>query len=312
MLDETATHIALHSDRAFRYCSTSADRGADTPDLEPPVVLQDDAHDTDERNPNALEATLHASTPLTSNRIIAVAAGKGGVGKTWFSISLSHALALQHRNVLLFDADLRLANVDVQLGLNPAHDIADVLTGQHTLKDVALAYGDDLFDVVAGRSGIGWLAKLPAKELNALGRTLADTAQRYDHMILDTGAGVGRIVRKMTGNAGVVLLLINADPTSIVDTYVSLKVALAGRPASDVRIVVNAADSLRDGIKTYEALRRACEGFLGKSPPLAGVIRYDPCVPEAIRQQASLLDVYPASMAATDVQVIARRLVETV
>ena len=169
-----------------------------------------------------------------------------------------------------------------------------------------------MFDVAAGRSGMGWLTKLSAAELDALGHSLVKTAQRYEHVIIDTGAGVGRVVRKMTGNAGTVLLLVNAEPTTIVDTYACLKVILKGRPASDVRVVVNSADDLRSGLKTYEALRRACEGFLGKCPPLAGVIRRDPHVAEAIREQTSIVSIHPKTKAVEDIQVIARRLLETV
>lgn len=298
MLEDSAARItSQNNDCDSSRLLTPADGQFQEPSPEAPPSLHDNKH-----------RTLQLDR---GHRIIAVASGKGGVGKTWFSVTLSHALARAQRRVLLFDGDLRLANVDVQLGLIPRHDIADVVTRRHALKDVALSYGDGVFDIVPGRSGMGWVAGLSARDLNGLGDTLTDATRRYQHVVIDTGAGVGRIVRKMTGNAGIVLLVVNTEPTTIVDTYTSLRVLLKGRPASDIRIVVNSADDLRAGMKTYEVLRRACEGFLEKSPPLAGIIRHDPCVVDATRRQTSLLDCHPNCQAAKDVHAIAQHVLDT-
>lgn len=140
MLDGSAISIKQRNSSDSRPHLVNVDRDEDTFVREPSIVRRN-------RKKNSI--------PHTDNRIIAVTSGKGGVGKTWFSITLSHILTLLQRRVLLFDADLRLANVDVQLGLTPRHDIADLLTGGYTMDDVALTYGDGLFDVAAGRSGNG-------------------------------------------------------------------------------------------------------------------------------------------------------------
>src|ERR1044071_5120513 len=100
--------------------------------------------------------------------LIAVACGKGGVGKTWFSITLSHALAKQGKKVLLFDGDLGLANVDVQLGLMPKRDLNDVIRGRLSIDKVVQRYDEGGFDIVAGRSGQASLSALPTQRLIAL------------------------------------------------------------------------------------------------------------------------------------------------
>jgi len=108
--------------------------------------------------------------------VIAVASGKGGVGKTWLAITLAHALARAGARTLLFDGDLGLANVDIQLGLMPKHDLGSVLAGRLTLSQVAMTYEDGGFDIIAGRSGSGRLADIAPSRLQILGDDLASVA----------------------------------------------------------------------------------------------------------------------------------------
>ena len=115
--------------------------------------------------------------------VIAVASGKGGVGKTWFSITLSHALANQGKRVLLFDGDLGLANVDVQLGLMPKRDLNDVIRGRVSMDKVVQEYENGGFYIVAGRSGQASLSALPSQRLALLRDQLLDCAKDYDVVI---------------------------------------------------------------------------------------------------------------------------------
>ena len=107
-------------------------------------------------------------TQLRGHNVIAVASGKGGVGKTWFSITLTHALTKLGRNALLFDGDLGLANVDIQLGLMPKRDLGAVVDGRYSLQAAAERFPDGGFDIIAGRSGSGNLANLTVARLNEL------------------------------------------------------------------------------------------------------------------------------------------------
>jgi flagellar biosynthesis protein FlhG len=240
--------------------------------------------------------------------VVAVASGKGGVGKTWFAITLAHAFARSGARVLLFDGDLGLANVDIQLGLMPKQDFGSVLAGRLPLADAALRYDDGGFDIIAGRSGSGRFANVAAGRLQALIDELLSLAHGYDKVIVDVGAGIERTVRQLTRAVGTCIVVATDEPTSLTDAYAFLKVTHLEKPASDLRIVVNLANSGAEGERTYRTLHKACEGFLKFSPPLLGVIRRDLNVREAIRSQTSLLNRYPCSEAAADVERIANKL----
>jgi len=242
--------------------------------------------------------------------MIAIASGKGGVGKTWFAITLTHALARQNLKTLLFDGDLGLANLDIQLGLMPKHDLGSVIAGRLTLNQAVLPYEEGNFDIVAGRSGSGGLANVPASRLQVLGDDLVLLSVGYDKVVIDLGAGVERTVRQLTHNVGTCLVVATDEPTSLTDAYAFIKVTHMERPGADIRIVVNMANSTREGERTYNTLLKACEGFLKISPPLIGVIRRDNKVRETIRSQTSILTRFPNTEAATDVEEIAAKLKE--
>ncbi len=258
-------------------------------------------------------ATLPVRPRLATERrgrsMLAVASGKGGVGKTWFSITLAHALARRGQRPLLFDGDLGLANVDIQLGLMPSVDLAAVLAGRMTLDRAVCHYDAGCFDVLAGRSGSGRLATVQESRINALVDDLITLSGAYDRVILDLGAGVERTVRQLSRAASTCIVVTTNEPTALTDGYAFIKVLHKDRPDADIRIVVNAAASRSEGERTYATLLKACQSFLKMSPPLLGVIRRDPKVADAIRSQSSLLTRFPGCNAAEDVEAIANRLV---
>lgn len=247
--------------------------------------------------------------PLRGKNLIAIASGKGGVGKTWFSITLSQALSKIGRKVVLFDGDLGLANVDIQLGLMPERDLGAVIDRSATLEQVAQRYATGGFDIIAGRSGSGSLASLTTQRLSELRNELLALAPKYDHILLDCGAGIDRNVRVLSGPAGTTLVVTNEEPTAITDAYAFIKVTYATNPLADIRVIVNQANSKSDGERTYNTILKACENFLGKSPALGGIIRRDTRVPDAIRNQTPILTRSPGSDAAEDVERIAASIV---
>ena len=240
--------------------------------------------------------------------MIAVASGKGGVGKTWLAITLSHALARAGQKVLLFDGDLGLVNVDIQLGLMPKHDLGAVLSGRMALNQTTVPYEEGGFDIIAGRSGSGNLANIPANRLQGLADDLVLLSAVYDRVVLDLGAGVERTVRQLMLQARTCLVVTNDEPTALTDAYALIKLTHMDRPNLDIRIVVNMANSTREGERTYNTLLKACEGFLKISPPLAGVIRRDTKVRETIRTQSPIMVRFPNTEATTDVSAIADKL----
>jgi flagellar biosynthesis protein FlhG len=247
---------------------------------------------------------------MRAKNLVAVASGKGGVGKTWFSITLSHGMARAGQKTLLFDGDLGLANVDIQLGLMPKYDLGSVVTGKLTLNQAAVNFPEGGFDVIAGRSGSGSLANIPLSRLQILADDMTLLAGAYDRMVLDLGAGVEKTVRALANQAGTIMVVTTDEPTSLTDAYAFIKVTHMERPGSDLRVVVNMANSTREGERIYYTLLKACEGFLKISPPLAGVIRRDLKVREAIRNQTPLFTRSPNSEAATDVEAIVAHLLK--
>lgn len=244
-----------------------------------------------------------------NGRMIVVASGKGGVGKTWFSISLAQALARKGRRVLLADADLGLANIDVQLGIQPERDLTAVLSGKMTPAEAATAIPDAGFEVLAGRSGSGALASLSPTALDAFLMALRKARGGWQDVVVDLGAGLDLAQRRIAAAADLLLVVATEEPTSLTDAYAVLKLHGMDNPGGVSRIIVNMADDRASGQRTYEALRRAAGAFLKREIPLAGIVRRDGKVREAIRHQAPLLTRHPSAAAALDVEAIAQTLV---
>jgi flagellar biosynthesis protein FlhG len=244
------------------------------------------------------------------NNIIAVASGKGGVGKTWLAVTLSHLFARSGRRVLLFDGDIGLANVDVQLGLTPQRDLSSVLSGRHTLAEAVTHYAEGGFDIIAGRSGSASLATLPVQKLEAMVGDLMELQRNYDFVVIDLGAGIEQHVQYLASLAGRCIVVVTDEPTSLTDAYAFIKISQNSKPAPDVAIVVNQAATQKEGETTYAALNKACVNFLNLSPPLLGIIRRDNKVKDSIRSQKSLLLKAPHSTAATDAAVLSIKLMQ--
>lgn len=260
---------------------------------------------------SAASKSAKTGTPIRRGKnILAVASGKGGVGKTWFSITLSHALAQEGKRVLLFDGDLGLANIDVQLGLMPKRDLNDVIRGRLALDKVIQHYDEGGFDIIAGRSGQASLAALPSQRLALLRDQLLEVASEYDVVIIDLGAGVERNVRMLAASAARTLLVALDEPTSLTDAYAFIKLGHAAGQSKNVGIVVNQASSTTEGQKTYKTLLKACENFLRLSPPLIGMVRHDSQVKDAIRRQTPILKRSPNADAAEDVRNIAQKVIK--
>ena len=240
-------------------------------------------------------------------RLLAVASGKGGVGKTWLSATLSRAFVLAGRSVLLFDGDLGLANVDIQLGIMPERDLGSVISGQCTLAEAAMTYAPGGFSVLPGRSGSGAFSTMDPAVLDRILLMLA-SEQTVSDVVLDLGAGLDRSTRRMAATADTLLVVATEEPTSLTDAYAVLKMAAFDRPGGDVRVVINQASTPAAAQRTYLTLAKACGTFLGRRPALAGIIRRDGHVGDAIRRQVLLQVRHPITGAAQDVERLAKQL----
>ncbi len=243
-----------------------------------------------------------------TGHIIAVASGKGGVGKTWFAITLAHGLARSGQRVLLVDWDLGLANLDVQLGLMPQCDLAQVLQQGLPLAG-AITHFAACLDILAGSSGTGAISGLDAASLEILLDGVRSCADRYDYVICDLAAGLDHAVRRMAAYVDELMVVVTDEPTSLTDAYAVLKLHGRDGDAGRGRIVVNRAKSTSSGARTYATLSRACQAFLGHTPALAGIIRSDDHVPDCIRRQTPLFTRHPNSQAAQDVEAVVQALI---
>lgn len=261
-------------------------------------------------SPSAISSeTDPPALPRPAANILAVASGKGGVGKTFFSVTLTHAIARIGKRALLFDGDLGTANIDIHLGLMPTRDLGGVMAGRLTLAQARVPFDAGGFDIIAGRSGSGGLASLSPARLAGLGADISALASDYDRVILDLGAGLDRTVRHLAGLAAVRLVVVTGEPTSLTDAYAFIKTTIIDDPHASLRIVVNQARSHAEGERTYNTLLKACESFLKLSPALAGVVRKDRKVGDTIRAQTPLLLKFPNADAAQDIVQIAQDLV---
>jgi len=248
------------------------------------------------------------TAPGRRRKIITIASGKGGVGKTMLSTTLAHALAFAGERTLLVDCDLGLANVDVQLGIMPDHDLASVVAGTTPFEDAVTriagdssASGRGAFDVIPGSSGSGALGALARTELARLRQGITLISAHYDRVIVDLAAGIDPAVTMFAAMDGPTFVVVTDEPTSITDAYAFIKVASMtphddAAPA-DLQVVVNMAETIEAGRKTYEALSRACANFLGLTPPLAGIVPRDTAVRDAVRHQSPLLTRSPNAKA---------------
>jgi flagellar biosynthesis protein FlhG len=257
-------------------------------------------------------ASAPSDDPIAN--VIAVASGKGGVGKTWLSISLAQALSKLNQRVLLFDGDLGLANVDVQLGIQPGMDLGTALERHLPLSRAVINYPSGGFDLIAGRSGSGSLASMPINRLQALAQGLRAVGDSYGRVVVDLGAGIERPVRYLASRAGFCLVVTTDEPTALTDAYALIKMvtldAQEQHKETPMGVVVNMASSREIGQRTYETLSKACERFLKRRIPLLGVVRRDPKVRDAISTQTPLLVRHPSSPAALDIESLARKVQE--
>ncbi len=254
-------------------------------------------------------ATQAATPSVRAGRIFAVASGKGGVGKTWLSVTMAHALARAGRRVLLVDADFGLANVDIQLGLMPRVDLATVLAGEATAADAVLPH-EAGFDVLPGRSGAASLAAMAPGAVDSLLAAIRTLSAGYDLVLLDLGSGLDHAVRRLAAAADGLVVVATEEPTSLTDAYAVLKLHARDRqPPIPARIVINQAASQSSGRRVFLTLIQACTRYLGITPSLLGIIRRDDKVRDAIRHQSPLLQRHPSTHAAAEAEAIATALI---
>ncbi|MDX8398023.1 MAG: AAA family ATPase [Mariprofundaceae bacterium] len=233
-----------------------------------------------------------------SPRVIAVSSGKGGVGKTFFSIHLAARAAAKGLRVLLLDADLGLANVDVMLGLSGKGSIKQVVTGEASLSDM-LVRAKQGFDVLPGGTGLAELTVLSGMQQQALMDEMREAAQSYDLVLIDAAAGISENVLFFVASAESSLVVLTPDPTSLTDAYALIKVLSQQRDVRRFMVAINQADSF-DGELTFRRLMSVADRYLDVNLDYVGCMPPYKDVRESIRKQ----DLLPEGRAKDDLHVV--------
>ncbi|RFO98058.1 cobyrinic acid a,c-diamide synthase [Rhodoferax lacus] len=250
-------------------------------------------------------------------KVVAVTSGKGGVGKTFVSANLAAALAKRGLRVLVLDADLGLANLDVVLNLYPKTTLHDVFTGKAKLED-AIIKAPGGFSVLLAGSGMVEYSRLTPEVRNEFLNIMTGLVPHYDIVLLDTGAGISDVVLFAVSLASEVVVVATPEPTSLTDAYATIKVLVGQQKRQVIRMVINQTARLGDGRAITVQLQQVLDRFVVTEPgrPIKlihmGDIPADPTVRQAVMRRQLLVQTAPGCPASLAITQLAQKIQETV
>jgi len=230
-------------------------------------------------------------------RVIAITSGKGGVGKTNVSVNLGMSLAAQGKEVLLLDADLGLANVDVMLGLHTNYDLSHVLKGERTLEEV-ICMGPQGLRIVPASSGLQNMAELSTAEHAGVIGAFSELSVTPDVLLIDTAAGISDNVVTFSRAAQEVVVVVCDEPASITDAYALIKLLNREYGIYRFRVLTNRVHSVQDGRALYNKILKVTDRYLDVALDFMGVVPEDEYLRKAVQKQRAVVDAYPRSKSA--------------
>ncbi len=242
-------------------------------------------------------------------RIIAVASGKGGVGKTNFTVNLAIALSRAGKKVMIMDADLGMANVDIMMGLTPKFTLHDVLNGHKKLSEIIIE-GQEGIQIIPGCSGIFEATNVQQMYKEELVSQLELYSKEMDFLLIDTGAGISQAVLGFVASADDVVIVVTPEPTSITDGYGILKVLSKFKLQRQAYIVINMANDFREAQESAQRIETVSKRFLDIEIKRLGVIYFDNKVKQSVKEMTPFIINFPRSQAARDVTSIAGNILE--
>ncbi len=249
------------------------------------------------------EGLRHLSTSKRT-KVIAVTAGKGGVGKSNISVNLALALAKKKQRVMLFDGDLGLANIDVLLGLHSKYNLSHVLSQECEFEDIILEgpYG---LKIVPSASGIKEMTDLGVQAYSGIVSAFNEITQPLDYLFVDTAAGISEDVCSFVSSAEEVIVVVCDEPTSITDAYALIKVLSKQHGIRRFHVLANMVREPQQGRTLYGKLSRVSEQFLDVTLSYMGAIPYDEFVYKSARKQQAVLMSYPNAKVSREIRKVA-------
>jgi len=252
--------------------------------------------------PSPSERPLNATHQC---RVIAVTSGKGGVGKTNVSVNLALAFANRGKKILLFDADMGLANVDVMLGIIPQYTLLNVLNGQKKLKEIVVEGPGGIRLVASGSGGVQELADLNEGQRTKFLEALLELQADSEIILIDTGAGLHRNVLAFVQAAEEVLIVTTPEPTAMMDAYGMIKILFREKKNPNISVVVNMASNPSEADEAGKKLVILSKRFLNLIVDYKGYILRDPGMVRAVKEQKPVMLSSPMSPAAVQLNKLA-------
>lgn len=238
-------------------------------------------------------------------KVIAVTGGKGGVGKTNITLNTAVAMAKQGQRVMVLDADLGLANVDVMLGLRVVKNLSHVLSGECTLDEV-LVTGPHGIKIAPATSGSQSMTELSNTQHAGLIRAFSELQTPIDVLIVDTAAGISDMVLSFSRAAQDILVVVCDEPTSLTDAYALIKLLNREHGVFKFKVVANMVRSMREGQELFNKLSKVTGRFLDVALELVATVPFDENIRKAVRKQTPIVDAFPISPASTAINDLAR------
>lgn len=240
-------------------------------------------------------------------RVVAVGSGKGGVGKTTFCINAGLALSRCRQRVVLLDADIGMANVEVLMGLHSSSNLTHVIEGRCPLSDILTECPGGI-RILPGSSGISSLTSLDSIQFNRIISGFSDLEDDCDILMLDTGAGLSELVLKFLEAADEFLLLTNPEPHALMDGYALTKALTKRNPLIRVNVIVNRCDSEQEALQSGGAFIQAARQFLGINPAYLGWLPHDRLIPQSLKRRQPLFLTHPKVEFSRNILSIAQKL----
>jgi flagellar biosynthesis protein FlhG len=240
-------------------------------------------------------------------KVIAVASGKGGVGKTNITVNLGVALATQGKQVLLLDADLGLANIDVMLGLHPQYNLQHVLNGSKTLAEI-IVEGPAGLKIIPAASGVQRMAELSPAEHAGMIQAFSEMEQHIDILLIDSAAGIADSVVSFTRAAQEVIVVVCDEPASITDAYAFVKLLSREYKVSRFHIIANMCRTIQEGRELFNKISMVCERFLEVNLDFMGIVPFDEDLRRAVKKQRAVVEYLPRSKSAVAFTHLAKKI----